>query len=384
MPDQSPRRGKRWPRWPRRRHLTFAEPPLLPSGVHRSPPLRPRHFASDNNSGICPEAWAALAEANDAHISGYGDDPWTGRACDLIRGLFETDCEVFFVFNGTAANALALSTICRPYHAVLCHEAAHIERDECGAPEFFSGGAKLWTLPGAHARLGPAGVDAAIRSHFPLHASKPAALSLTQTTEGGTVYRPAEIQALAEVAHHHGLKVHMDGARFANAVVGTAATPRQLTWEAGVDLLSFGSTKNGGLCAEAIVVFDRQLARELDYRIKQAGQLASKMRFLAASWIGLLGTGAWLKHAEHANAMAATLAMALVALPGTRLRHPCEANGVFVDLPLPVIQSLHTRGWHFYVFEGETGCRLMCSWDTRPEDVARFTTDARELLRAKT
>ncbi len=343
--------------------------------MNATPGFRLRHFASDNNSGICPEVWTALEEANRGHISGYGDDPWTARACDLIRELFETDCEVFFVFNGTAANSLALSAACRPYHAVMCHELSHIGRDECGAPEFFSGGAKLWALPGEHARLSPERVDAAVRSHFKLHSSKPAALSLTQATECGTVYRPAEIAALSEVARRHGLKVHMDGARFANAVASTNASPRQLTWDSGVDLLSLGLTKNGGLCAEAIVVFDLALAQELDYRIKQGGQLASKMRFQAASWIGLLGDGAWLRHARHANAMAARLAAALEPMPATRLLHPREANGVFIDLPPQAIESMHARGWHFYVFEAATGCRLMCSWDTTPGDIDSFAAD---------
>jgi len=348
--------------------------------VKRASAPRLRHFASDNNSGICPEAWQAIAEANHGHITGYGDDPWTERACRLIRDVFETDAEVFLVFNGTAANSLALAAACRPFHAVLCHEFSHIERDECGAPEFFSGGAKLWTLPGDHARLAPDVVEAAVRSHFPLHASKPAALSLTQSTECGTVYTAGEIAGLAGAAHRHGLKVHLDGARFANAVATTGATPRQLTWEAGVDILSFGATKNGGLCAEALVVFDRDLARELDYRIKQAGQLASKMRFLSASWIGLLENGAWLRHARHANAMARQLAQALDGLPGVRLLHPCQANGVFVELPAPAITGLHERGWHFYVFEGETGCRLMCSWDTTTDDLDAFVADLRPLV----
>lgn len=348
--------------------------------MQRTPPLRPRHFASDNNSGICPEAWAALGEANSGHCAGYGDDPWTARACDLIREFFEADCAVFLVFNGTAANSLALAAICRSYHAVLCHEFSHIQRDECGAPEFFGGGTRLWPLPGEHARLVPEVVDAAVRSHFKLHASKPAALSLTQVTECGTVYRPAEITALAETAHRHGLKVHMDGARFANAVASLDVAPRQITWQAGIDILSLGTTKNGGHCAEAIVVFDRALATELDYRIKQGGQLASKMRFQAASWLGLLRDGAGLRHARQANSMATRLAAALQDVSGTRLLHPVEANGVFVDLPARVIGPLHERGWHFYVFEGETGCRLMCSWDTTAEDVDAFVAELKSLV----
>lgn len=348
--------------------------------MSRTTPIRPRHFASDNNSGLCPEVLAALAEANSGHVTGYGDDPWTDRACDLIRALFETECQVYFVFNGTAANAIALAALCRPYHAVLCHAQSHAEHDECAAPEFFTGGAKLRPLPGEHGRLQPATIEAAILSHFPLHSSKPGALTLTQATECGTVYQPDDIAALAAVAHRHGLGVHIDGARFANAVASTGASPAELSWKSGVDILSLGGTKNGGLCAEAIVVFDTPIARDLEYRIKQGAQLASKMRFQAASWIGLLGSGAWHRNAAHANAMAADLSARIAGLPGLRLLHPTQANGVFVDLPPHVIQPLHDRGWHFYVFEGETGCRLMCSWDTTPSDLADFVADLRALL----
>jgi threonine aldolase len=340
---------------------------------------RPRHFASDNNSGVCPEAAAALAEANGAHATGYGDDRWTSRACDLIRDFFETNCEVFFVFNGTAANALGLAACCQSFHAVLCHEFSHVQRDECNAPGFFSGGAMLIPLPGLHARIEPNTLEETITSHFPLHASRPAVVTLTQCTECGTNYRPAEIAALADVARRHHLKLHMDGARLANAIAFLGGTPAEVTWRAGVDILSFGMTKNGGLCTEAIVVFDKGLARELDYRVKQAGQLASKMRYLSAGWIGLLESGAWLKNATHANAMAARLESALTKVPGVDLLHPREANGVFAHLPADMIHGLRKKGWHFYVFEGATGCRLMCSWDTAPEDVAEFVADASSL-----
>lgn len=347
-------------------------------GAHRR-----RHFASDNNSGVCPEVWAALEAANVGHVPGYGDDPWTARACELIRELFETDCEVFLVFNGTAANALALASMVRPFHAVLCHDHSHVHLDECGAPEFFSGGAKLLPLAGEHGRLVPAQVEEAIQAHFPLHSSKPGALSLTQATECGTVYRADDLAALTEVAHRHGLRVHLDGARFANATASLGAAPKSITWQVGVDMLSLGGTKNGGLGCEALVVFNRALALELDYRIKQAGQLASKMRFAAAAWIGLLGSGAWLKHATHANRQAAQLARLLPDRPDVRLLHPCQANGVFVDLPAPAIRKLHACGWRFYVFEGETGCRLMCSWDTTDADLAEFTNDLRAALPAE-
>lgn len=348
-------------------------------------PLRKRlrHFASDNNSGVCPEVMTALAEVNTGHIAGYGDDPWTARACALLREFFETECEVFFVFNGTAANALSLAAACRSYHAVLCHESSHIAHDECNAPGFFGGGVALHRLPGEHGRLRPSTVAAAVGAHFPLHSSKPGALSLTQVTECGTVYTVRELQALGRRAHDLGLRVHLDGARFSNAVASLQASPADLTWRAGVDVLSLGLTKNGGLDAEAIVVFAPDLARELDYRIKQAGQLASKMRFHAASWIGLLGSGAWLRHAQHANRMATRLSRGLARLRGSRLLHPTQANGVFVDLPAATIRGLHRLGWHFYIFEGETGCRLMCSWDTTAEDVDHFIEDTARLLKGR-
>lgn len=311
-----------------------------------------------------------LEEANaGGHVLGYGDDSWTARACDAIRDWFGTACEVFFVFNGTAANAIALAGLCRSYHAVICHAEAHVRQDECGAPGFFGGGTQLLALEGAHGRLTPEAVGEAIRSHFPLHAAKPGALSLTQATERGTVYGVEAVAALSEVAHRHGLKVHMDGARFANALVTLGCGPGEVTWRAGVDVLSLGMTKNGGVGSEALVVFNPEVAGEMEYRVKQGGQLASKMRYLAAPWIGLLEGDVWRRHASRANAMAERLEAALGRLPGIRLLHPREANAVFVELPEPVIRTLRAEGWTFYVFEGRTGCRLMCAWDTREEDV---------------
>lgn len=342
----------------------------------------PRHFASDNNAPVCPEAWEAMARANYGHAPGYGDDSWTRRACDLIRDLFETDCEVFLVFNGTAANALALAALAAPHHAVLCHGHAHVIRDECGAPSFFGGGLQLEPLPGPLGKITPADVEAAVRGHFPLHASKPAAVTVTQATEFGTVYTPAELAALGEACRAHGLGFHMDGARFANAVAALDVAPRELTAAAGVDVLSFGATKNGAAIGEAVVWFNRERAREFEYRVKQAGQLASKMRHLAAGWVGLLEHGAWLRHAAHANRMAALLDDLISPLPGTRRLFPREANALFVDLPAPVIARLHAAGWRFYVFLGETGCRLMCSWDTTEQEVRTFAAAMRAALQA--
>jgi threonine aldolase len=347
--------------------------------TRHSRPLPPQ-FASDNYAGICPEAWRALEAANAGHAPGYGADDWTHAATDAIRRTFETDCDVFFVFNGTAANALALAAICRNTDAIVCHAMAHINVDECGAPEFMSGGAKLLTIDSPHAKLTPEAVVAAAVTPHDEHSSRPRALSLTQATELGTVYTPSEIAALCDAAHQRRMRVHMDGARFANAVASLQCSPADTSWRAGVDVLCLGGTKNGLPAGEAILFFDRDLADEFARRRKQAGQLASKMRFLAAPWLGVLEDGAWLAHAQHANAMAQRLADGLVTMPEARLLAPVEANGVFVDLPKHAIDTLHANGWRFYVFVGDTGVRLMCAWDTPAEAVDRLLDDLRTAL----
>ena len=336
-------------------------------------------FASDNNAGICPEALAALTASNSGHATAYGDDDWTRRAADAVRRVFDTDADVFFVFNGTAANSLALAAICRNTDAVVCHANSHVNVDECNAPGFFSGGAKLLTVDTPQAKVTPAALIAAAVTPHDEHASRPRALALTQATEFGTVYSPEELRALCDTAHARNMKVHVDGARFANAVASLQCHPADLAQRAGVDVLSFGGTKNGLPFGEAIVFFDRTLADEFARRRKQGGQLASKMRFLAAPWIGVLENGAWLAHAAHANAMARRLSAAIERMPGARLIAPTQANGVFAHLPLPVIAGLRARGWRFYVFVGDTGCRFMCAWDTPLEAVERFVADLDEL-----
>jgi threonine aldolase len=340
-----------------------------------------RHFASDNYAGICPEAWAALTEANREHAQSYGDDPWTAEAADRLRELFETDCEVFFVFNGTAANSLALASLCQSYHSILCHEIAHVEADECGAPEFFSNGTKVLLLPGANGKIDPAAIERMVRRRSDIHYPKPRAVSVTQATEVGTVYSVAELQAIGETARRLGLHVHMDGARFANAVATLGVAPKQITWQTGVDVLCFGGTKNGTHVGDAVVFFDHSLAREFDYRCKQAGQLASKMRFLSAPWAGMLRDGVWLRHAAHANRMAQLLHDAVQPVPGIRILFPRQANSVFVEMPAPLADGLRARGWRFYDFIGTGGCRLMCAWDTTEDDVRRFAADLAELAR---
>lgn len=349
-----------------------------PSDSH---PRRARQFASDNYAGICPEAWEAMALANQGHEPSYGEDHWTALVSDRLRELFETDCEVFFVFNGTSANSLALATLCQPYHSILCHELAHVETSECGAPEFFANGSKILLLPGAHGKILPEAVSWAVCRRSDIHYPKPRALSLTQVTELGTAYTVRELEILCETARRHGLRVHMDGARFANAVAHLNVHPADITWRVGVDVLCFGGTKNGLAVGEAVIFFDRTLAREFDYRCKQGGQLASKMRFLSAPWLGLLKNDTWLRNARHSNTMAQRLAEGLQSLPGVEICHPVESNAVFVRFPLGVAEQLHRRGWHFYtgvVSPGES--RLMCSWDTTPEDVDSFLADLRDIL----
>jgi len=346
-------------------------------------PSQPRrHFASDNYAGICPEAWAALAEANQGHAPGYGDDAWTQKAADLIREVFETHCDVFFVFNGTAANSLSLASMCQSYHSILCHEIAHIEADECGAPEFFSNGTKVLLMPGANGKVVPAEIERMVKKRTDIHYPKPRAVSLTQATELGTVYSPDEIKAIWAKAKSLGLRIHMDGARFANAVASLGVTPKEITWQAGVDVLCFGGTKNGIHVGEAVVFFNRELAREFDYRCKQGGQLASKMRFISAPWVGMLKDGVWLRHAAHANKMAAYLETKLRPLSQVKILFPREANAVFAELPQAAIDDLRAKGWKFYTFIGQGGCRLMCAWDTAEADVDQFAADLETLLQA--
>jgi threonine aldolase len=333
-------------------------------------------FGSDNVAGICPEAWHALEAGNIGNAAPYGSDDYTQRVCDRIRDIFETDCEVFFVFNGTAANSLSLSAICEPYHAVVCHEKSHLQTDECGAPEFFTGGIKLLTCTGQHAKLEPAAVIQAVTDRRDLHFSKPKALSITQATEFGTVYQIDEIDALREVAKKHHLKMHMDGARFGNAVAHLGVSPADITWKAGVDVLSFGGTKLGVGIGEAVVFFDRDLALEFDYRCKQAAQLASKMRLITAAWDGLLRDDAWLTIARRANGHAQTLATRLGEIEGIEVLFPREANAVFAKLPAHIDAHLKSEEWHYYSLAGIGDARLMCSWRTTEEDVNKFVEAA--------
>ena len=292
------------------------------------------------------------------------------------------DCEVFFVFNGTSANALALASMCQSYHSIVCHELAHVETDECGAPEFFSNGTKVLLAKGADGKIDPAAVAHLVERRTDIHYPKPRVLSLTQATELGTVYQPSEIKQLCQTAHALGLNVHMDGARFANAVAALDIRPQEVTWQAGVDVLCFGGTKNGLAVGEAVIFFRRELATEFAYRCKQSGQLASKMRYLSAPWLGLLENGVWLRNAQRANEAAARLAAGCLKIPGVKMLAPRQANAVFVELPAAVEAGLRERGWRFYRFIGAGGARFMCSWDTTAEDVDELLADLRMLAAA--
>ncbi|SNB71153.1 L-threonine aldolase [Arboricoccus pini] len=340
----------------------------------------PQQFASDNYAGVCPEAWSAMAMANEGSATAYGDDAWTEKAANSFRSLFERDCEVFFVFNGTAANSLALAALCQSFHSVICTASAHVETDECGAPEFFSNGSKLLTAPASESKLTPELIKALATSRSDIHFPKPSAVTITQPTETGIVYSCEEIQSIAAQCRELGLKLHMDGSRFAHACASLAVTPAELSWKAGVDVLCFGGTKNGMAVGEAVIFFDKALAADFDYRCKQAGQLASKMRFLSAPWVGLLESGAWLRNAQHGNACATRLAEGVKSVPGIELLFRVEANSVFLQAAKPILDRLRERGWRFYTFIGG-GARFMFAWDADPQRVDQLIADIHEVAR---
>jgi threonine aldolase len=328
-------------------------------------------FASDNTSGLSPESLEALIAANAGSAASYGDDRWTASACEQFDLLFETDCEVFFVFNGTAANALAISAICQSYHSIIACETAHVETDECGAPEFFSNGVKLLLARGDAGRIDPAAAEQLITKRRDIHYPKPRVITVTQSTELGTVYTLDHLQAVADIAKRHQLRVHMDGTRLANAVASLNVPIADITWRAGVDVVCFGGTKNGIGLGEAVIFFNRELAYEFDYRCKQGGQLASKMRLMAAPWDAALRSGSWLTNARHANAMAARLADSVAEVPGVTLIRRPEANAVFLMLSEKANAALSNAGWAFYRFIGG-GARFVCSWSTTEDQVDRL------------
>jgi threonine aldolase len=331
-----------------------------------------RSFASDNNAGVHPQVLQAIAAANQGHTVGYGDDPYTESAVRKFKQHFGSDIEVFIVFNGTAANCLSLKALTNSYHAVICAESAHIYTDECGAPEKFTG-CKLIPIPTRDGKLTVESVSQAYHGIDDPHHVQPRVISITQATEVGTVYKPGEIKALARFAHERGMFLHVDGARIANAAASLGQTLRQATRDLGVDVLSFGGTKNGALGAEAVVFFDKKLGHDFLYLRKQGMQLASKMRFVSAQLDALLTGDLWLKSAQHANRMARLLQKKLSEIPQVKVVYKVEANGVFAKIPRPAIATLQKR-YFFYVWnEQHSVVRWMCSFDTTEQDIKQFT-----------
>ncbi|WP_186418380.1 beta-eliminating lyase-related protein [Bosea sp. CS1GBMeth4] len=344
------------------------------------------NFVSDNLAGASAPVMQAMAAANDGVSAAYGNDAWTKRVEGLFADLFEREVAVFLVATGTAANALALASLVDPWGAVLCHHEAHVAADECGAPEFFTGGAKIVGLPGDGCKLVPEVVadQLARMAAGSLHQVQPQMLSITQASECGLVYRPAEVAALKAAIRPRGLKLHMDGARFANALVALGCTPAEISWKAGVDVLSFGGTKNGAFAAEAVIVFDPADAAEMPWRRKRGGHTLSKGRLIGAQFEGLLTSGHWLDLARHANAMAGRLADAVAAAGRLRLAWPCEANEVFLVLPPSAQAGLAAQGVRYIVWSdaalppgqglqhGEVVGRFVCSFATQPEEVDRL------------
>jgi threonine aldolase len=347
-----------------------------------------RNFKSDNVSPVSDAIMAAINAANIGAMPSYGGDEFTQTLQAVASEVFDIEVAIFPVTTGTAANALALSQLVAPYGAVYCHEAAHIVTDECGAPEFFTGGAKTMGLPAADGKILPDQLAGAIAfaEDMGVHHVKPAAVSLSQATEWGTVYQLSEVAALAGVAKGHGLPVHMDGARFANALVHLGCTPAAASWQSGVDVLSLGATKNGALCAEAVVFFDPARARDFERRRKQAGHLWSKLRFVSAQLLAYFENGLWLDNAGHANAMASALARGLREVRGASLLQSVDANEVFVALPEATVAALEQQGFGFYrwplcVTPTGVAIRLVTSYATPRAHVEDFLAAARSFAR---
>ncbi|MDQ3678693.1 MAG: beta-eliminating lyase-related protein [Actinomycetota bacterium] len=332
-----------------------------------------RAFASDNYSGAHPDVLAAVVACNADHATAYGADPWTARAQELLRAQFGEQAWCFLVFNGSAANVLCFRAMCRAWESVVCAATAHVNVDEAGAPERIAG-VKLQAVATPDGKLTPALVEAQIGRTGDEHAVQQRVVSVSQSTELGTVYSAEELKALADCAHAHGLLLHVDGARLSNAAAALGVSLRTLATDAGVDALSFGGTKNGLLLGEAVIILRPELADGLPHLRKQTLQLASKGRFLAAQFIALLEDDLWRRNAAHANAMAARLAQALADVPGVHMTQPAQANALFAVLPVEVTRELQ-REWHFHMWNETAGeVRLMCSWDTTAEEVDAFAS----------
>ncbi len=339
-----------------------------------------RSFASDNNAGVHPEIMAALAAANDGHVIAYGDDPYTARAVNLFREHFGSDAEVFFVFGGTGANVLGLKAMTQSHEAVICADTAHINVDECGAPEKFTG-CKLLSVPTSQGKFSTAAFQYFMVGVGFEHHVQPRVISISQATEMGTVYTPKEIKALATFAHRNDMFLHVDGARISNAAASLRLPLRAITRDVGVDVLSFGGAKNGMMYGEAVVFFDKALARDFKYTRKQGTHLPSKMRFISAQFEAMLSNNLWLRNAEHANRMAGVLARELRTIPQITITQPVEANGVFAIVPKKYVARLQKQ-YFFYVWNEETSeVRLMTSFDTTEDDIADFVALVRKIVK---
>ena len=330
-------------------------------------------FSSDNVTGACPEVMDAIIAANDGIVESYGNDKWSLNLQKKLSEIFETDVVVFPVVSGTAANALALSVLSPVFGKIFCNELSHINTDECGAPEFFSGGAKLVTMTSDDGKINAKDLGHNIRGTGNVHLSQPAAVSITQACETGTVYQLEEIKSIAETAHEHGLKVHMDGARFANAIVSLDVSPAEMTWKSGIDVLSFGGTKNGCLTAEAVVFFKPELVGNFPYLHKRSGQLLSKMRFVSAQLEAYISNDVWLRNARNANTMAKLLSEGLAKFPDIKLAYTTQSNEVFVHLPSSIIDLLNAEGYN--VSEDELdgkSVRFVTAWNTVSDDIDKL------------
>jgi len=338
------------------------------------------NFASDNTTICHPAIMAALTGANENPLMPYGDDDLTARAEARLCDIFETDAAVFLVATGTAANALALATMTPSWGTIYCHWSSHVYEDECGAPEFFADGAKLLPIKGKDAKLDATDLDYhGGRGHGDVHMTQPKAVTITQASELGTLYKVDEIRAISQVCKKHGLKLHMDGARFANAIAALDMTPAEMTWKTGVDALSFGATKNGAFGVEAVILFDKTKAEEFAFRRKRAGHLFSKMRLLSAQMLTYLENDLWLENAAHANRMAKRLSQGLMAIPGIELDRVAEANMLFPKMPKPMIKGLLEQGFQFYERWDDGEIRLVTAFNTREEDVDNLIRAAQGL-----
>jgi threonine aldolase len=338
-----------------------------------------KSFASDNNSGVHPKIIEALNQANNGHAVGYGDDPITKKAVEKLKQLFKSDVDVYFVFTGTAANVLSIATICKPYHAVICADTSHLHVDECGAPERFTG-CKLITVPSSDGKLHVDLIKPYLEGFDFEHHVQPLLISVTQSTELGTVYAPGEIKEIARLAHENNMYLHIDGARIANALVSLDCTINEITSDVGVDVVSFGGTKNGMMFGESVIFFNKNLSQEFKYIRKQGMHLYSKMRFASAQFVAYLENDLWLKNAAHSNKMAKLLEKEINKIPQIKITRPVESNGVFAIVPETIIEPLREK-YFFYTWDEHTSeVRWMCSFDTTEEDIMDFVAAIKNLL----